>query len=658
MRVLSFLLLPEEISDFERRYLARVNGVALIFFLVHLPVLTLVALFNHTGPLLAFVLTSAVLIGPLTATHSLENPRTVSIIHGVCAMFMGGLLVHFGQGPMQIEMHFYFFALLAMCAVFGNPMVIVAAAATVALHHLVVYLALPSGVFNYDASVWVVAVHAGFVVLESIATCFISRSFFDNVIGLEKIVQARTLALDSKNRDMRVLLDSIRQGLLRINRAGTLGTERSAIADIWLGAPTKTGMSWFEYLSLSAPQFAASSELAWQEVKADVMPFELTLEQMPHLLKIKDRTFNVGYRPIGREPFDNFLVIVTDITSDVEREQVELERREVTTIFEHILADRSVFESFFEEGSQIVQTLARSTSTDDSRTRRLIHTLKGNASLYGIGSIAQLCHDLEDQIAREGRLPARADYWLLAERWSVLSADIERVFGKRSQSIKLDEAEYNGLMKAVSSGESTARVARRIRDLKLEPTRKRLQHFSEQAHRIATRLEKEGLEVYVDDNGLRLDPQRWSGFWSAFIHAIRNAIDHGIESSTERVAAGKSPNGLLELRTTKNETHFTIEVKDDGRGIDWNAVRARAAKAGVVATTTEELHDALFVDGVSTSSNVTDLSGRGVGMGALRHATRELGGELVVESHEHQGTLLRMLFPLATVSGAEQTAAA
>src|SRR5579859_5365641 len=179
-KILKFLVLPKEITDFERRYLARVNRVALAFFAMHIPVFALIAWANDTRPLLAALLSAAVVAGPTIAYFTVRNPRLVSIVYGVTAMFMGGLLVHFGQGPVQIEMHFYFFSLVAMCAVFGNPLVIVAAAVTVALHHLIVWLVIPRSVFNYDAAWWVVAVHAAFVVLESVATCFISRSFFDN----------------------------------------------------------------------------------------------------------------------------------------------------------------------------------------------------------------------------------------------------------------------------------------------------------------------------------------------------------------------------------------------------------------------------------------------------------------------------------------------
>ncbi|HEX7667221.1 MAG TPA: hypothetical protein VF407_21970, partial [Polyangiaceae bacterium] len=345
------LKLPSEITDFERRYLERVNRVALGFFALHVPVLVAVAALNDTRPLVAFFLSIAVLVGPVVAARSLENPRAISIIHGITAMFMGGLLVHFGQGPMQIEMHFYFFALLAMCAVFGNPAVVLAAAATVALHHMIVWSVLPRSVFNYDASVWVVAVHAAFVALESVASCYIARSFFDNVIGLEKIVQARTQALDTKNRDLRLLLDNMQQGFLTVDAEGRLVADQSAAVDEWFGKRPEGDATWFDYLECASPEFASSSRFAWDEVIADVMPLELTLDQMPRRLDVEGRALRVEYQPIANASEPRFLVIVTDVTSQVEREAAEVERREVMAVLEHVLQDRSGVESFFEETS-------------------------------------------------------------------------------------------------------------------------------------------------------------------------------------------------------------------------------------------------------------------------------------------------------------------
>ena len=147
-KLMSYLLLPDEISQFERQYLARINRIALIFFVFHVPAFICVALVAGTSAIQAAVLTPMVLVGPLVGYRFLRNPRHLSIVSGFTAMCMGGLLVHFGRGSMQIEMHFYFFVLIALLAVFANPLAIITAAVTVALHHLVLYLVLPSSVFN------------------------------------------------------------------------------------------------------------------------------------------------------------------------------------------------------------------------------------------------------------------------------------------------------------------------------------------------------------------------------------------------------------------------------------------------------------------------------------------------------------------------------
>src|SRR6185436_9149491 len=171
----SYLILPREITAFEHAYLRRINRIALGFFYLHWPVFVAVAWLAGTSMAQAAVLTPLVLLGPTIAYATFTNPRLLSVTYGFTAMVMGGLLVHFGQGPMQIDMHFYFFVLIALLSVFGNPAAIITAAVTVALHHLVVWLLLPASVFNYEASVWAVVVHAAFVVLESIAAIFVAR---------------------------------------------------------------------------------------------------------------------------------------------------------------------------------------------------------------------------------------------------------------------------------------------------------------------------------------------------------------------------------------------------------------------------------------------------------------------------------------------------
>jgi two-component system chemotaxis sensor kinase CheA len=281
----------------------------------------------------------------------------------------------------------------------------------------------------------VVGVHAAFVVLESVAACFISRSFFDNVIGLEKIVHSRTEALDSKNRDMRLLLDNVQQGFLTIDCAGVLAQERSAAVDAWFGTP-EPGASWFDYLATLSPVFSEQTRFAWEEVVSGFMPPEVTLAQMPHRLTWNAAHYRVDYHPIeASELHARYLVIVTDVTTEVERELAELERRETIALFEGVLSDRSGVESLFEEGAHIVDVLVNEGSNDLSVVKRSIHTLKGNAALYGLSSIADQCHALEDLIAEKRVLPPTAAYQALRERWTRIASDIETLLGTRSACV-------------------------------------------------------------------------------------------------------------------------------------------------------------------------------------------------------------------------------
>jgi two-component system chemotaxis sensor kinase CheA len=563
------------------------------------------------------------------------------VIYGVAAMFFGGLLVHFGQGPAQIEMHFYFFALIAMLAVFGNPLVIVTAAVTVALHHLLLWAIVPQSVFNYDAPIWVVAVHAAFVVLESIAGVYIARSFFDNVIGLEKIVQARTAELDQRNRDMRLVLDNVEQGFVTVDSSGNLSVERSRCFDQWFGAQATTIV---EALATRSAEFATLFAIAWEELRAGIMPAELLLYQLPRRLVDGGTNWDISCFPLGDpEKADRYLIVVTDVTARVNQERSERESREVFQLFERVLSDRGGIIEYLEEGSNLVEGITQSAPTDLVTLKRRIHTLKGNSAILGLETVAGLCHDLETGIVEEGAPPERPALVKLEERWSGIAESIDRIIGKRGRVIELEPSEQAAL--ELEAARFSIDLWRKIHVLKLEPTRRRLDLFAEQASRIAARQDKQ-IDVVVSDDSLRVDPKLWAPFWGALVHGIRNAVDHGLEGTDERLAAGKSARGKLSLRTLTKADRFVVEIIDDGRGINWEAVEEKAREAGLPTDTREALIEALFHDGVSTAREVTDLSGRGVGLGALLETTEKLEGEISVESERGRGTTLRMSFPL------------
>ena len=652
--VLRYLMLPREMTAFEQQYLTRMNKVGLWFFVAHLPLFVLIALVNNTGPLSAAFMTLAVLTGPILASRACSL-RTTSVVMGVTAMFMGGILVHIGQGPVQIEMHFYFFVLLALLAVFANPMVVVAAALTAALHHALLWLAVPASVFNYDAPIWVVAVHASFVVLESVAACYIARSFFDNVVGLEKIVASRTAEVFARNRDMRMLLDAVEQGFFTVDRAGVMSEERSAAVDRWLGTPA-AGTTLAEHLRPHDATLADWMALGMDDVFAEFMPPEVTIDQLPKRLTVGDRTFKLEYTQINRDgALAALAVMISDISAQVARERLEAEHRMMMTMLERVTQDKAGFLEFVHEAEEIVSGLKNGRADDLNIVKRKVHTLKGNAGIFGMDLVAEACHAIEDEIAETGEIPAEPLWDHLRLRWRGVQENLERLVGEVSQGITVGDKEYSEMLADILNDEPREQLVWRVAAWRLEPTSERMTRVAEQARGLARRSGKGEITINTYGGELRIDREHWAPFWSAFVHVVRNAIDHGLESPEERESAGKSTTGSLELWTRIAGDRFVIGIRDDGRGINWDRVATLARERQLPADTRQQLVEALFFEGLSTSESVGELSGRGVGMAAVKAACLTMGGRVEVRSEAGRGTSVRFSFPLTEMSPSTMT---
>lgn len=150
----------------------------------------------------------------------------------------------------------------------------------------------------------------------------------------------------------------------------------------------------------------------------------------------------------------------------------------------------------------------------------------------------------------------------------------------------------------------------------------------------------------------RLDRQILQAMQDPFTHMVRNAIDHGIETPTERRAAGKDERGRIILSAHHEGGQIVIEVADDGAGIDTDAIRWRAIERGLVradevaALPDARVIDLIFVPGFSTAHEVTNVSGRGVGMDVVRTNVERIGGRIEVESRPGEGTTIRVRLPL------------
>jgi two-component system chemotaxis sensor kinase CheA len=465
---------------------------------------------------------------------------------------------------------------------------------------------------------------------------------------LEDRVRARTVELSDRNADLRLLLDNVEQGFFTIDRSGAMSPEHSAVLGAWFG-PVEPGERIDRYFGRHDAAFGAELEVAWQQVVDDILPVELTLDQMPKRLMCGARHYRFSYVPIGGGGSPRFLVVVSDETRTVAHESQQSEKKEILSLFEHILADRAGVIAFMDEASGIVSRILLPRADDRVELKRDLHTLKGNAAVFGLQSVVEICHELESHMAREGALPEEAVAASLHERWSRLSEQVDRLLGEGRDVIEMSPRQHGELERAVRGGAARDDLLRLVQELRLEPVERRLRHIAEQASQMGLRIGKE-ISVSVSHGGLRLDAQHWSKVWQAFVHAVRNAVDHGIEPAEERAGAAKPGAGHVELRAMRDGTNVVIEIEDDGRGIRWDRLRDRVVARGLPASTRQDLVAALLAGGVSTAREITEISGRGLGLAALGSAVQALGGQIEIEGEPGRGTLLRMRFPEAAVA--------
>jgi two-component system chemotaxis sensor kinase CheA len=136
------------------------------------------------------------------------------------------------------------------------------------------------------------------------------------------------------------------------------------------------------------------------------------------------------------------------------------------------------------------------------------------------------------------------------------------------------------------------------------------------------------------------------------MHMVRNAVDHGIETPFERERAGKPLEARLVLRAVQTATQVLVELRDDGRGLDEEAIARSAVRKGVLAASevgalsTEQIRELIFAPGFSTAATITDVSGRGVGLDVVRANVQKLRGTIEVDSKRGQGTIFRLTLPI------------
>jgi len=459
---------------------------------------------------------------------------------------------------------------------------------------------------------------------------------------MERLVTQRTEQLNTKNRDLQLVLDNIEQGFVTIDREARVVGEFSRVIERWLGE-LRTGQVLWTALAASRPDAEETFVTGWEQLSGGPLPLEVALDQLPRRLEVGGRHLSIEYRPLGGESFERLLVVITDVTAVVAREVSEQEGRDLVNLTRRLLKDREGFLEFLEESRRLLERITAE-GGDRATLKRDLHTLKGNTAIYGLSAVSAACHALEQ--ALEDDQAARVECGELVKQWERSLTTVRLLLGERASSkLEIDELQYRALLAAVERGAERPDLLRMLRAWRLEPLRERLERIAEQLVGVAARLGKGRVGVQVSVSELYLGRDELSEFWAAFAHVVRNAADHGLREPRRQGDADGGPD--FGLRAGIDHDQLFVELSDRGPGIDWESIRARAAERGIPHATQGELEEALFADGVSARDEVTDVSGRGIGLSAVRAACRKRRGTVQVTTRRGRGTSFRFSFPVS-----------
>lgn len=494
---------------------------------------------------------------------------------------------------------------------------------------------------------------------------------------LEMRVAERTSQLQAKNEDIKCMLANMRQGLFTIEPDGSIHPEYSAHLEEIFERSDIAGANACALLFENAHAGSNALNQAREGVNAiigeDALNFDFNrhvlLEEFDLEVNGQSKSLSLDWNPIvdSEEVVTKLMVSVRDVTllkqmeSEAAAKKRELDmisqllnlpadkyRRFVTSSYEFLTCNEALINDNADKKPEVVAALFRN-----------MHTIKGNCRTFGFNYLSDQVHDAEtfyamldkvddtpwdapkmlddiqqvrtilgeyehifNDVLGRGNDQEKRDatgFWLTEEKSLLILENIEAALKASSEPVATPHLQ---VIKGVVNEGLSLSLAEALEDIVLS------------LPDIAKQLGKELPNVKIDDANIRLRKHSQELINNVFAHLLRNCVDHGIEAKAEREASGKPPMGTITVSWQSTGNDSTIEVFDDGRGLNVQRLYAVGVKRGLwqhgEAVDAMQVCQLIYESGVSTKDEVTDISGRGVGMEAVRDFLRTAGGDIEI----------------------------
>ncbi len=479
--------------------------------------------------------------------------------------------------------------------------------------------------------------------------------------SLEQKVQDRTAQLEQKTKELTAVFSSLQEGIVTFSRTQKLDPQPSPYLLEIFGISSVEGRTLGDLLFGGQNSDAAAQCLSALDaiLGSSDLNFDFNRFLLPrdHAITVDGRTkiLDLSWSPVVSDAgtVEKMVLCVRDVTEiQAVRALARSNQETVRCLQELMSCEAGTYNLFFDalpgRISNIRELILLNSQESVRDAMRSLHTIKGNSRTFGFSALSDKTHEIEgllkEQLQGATTLP---DPQKLTNQLLQLQEIYQQYQSVRYKVLRIAQAEIKitfsdlveEFVKELQGRESPAarELSRRLKGVfGQQDLRMALESMAQSAlPSIARDCLKPAPVLRVKGDNVYLPADRLTLLSDVFMHLFRNSMDHGIEPPFERDRLHKNAQGQIDVAIARAENSVEIVYQDDGHGLDIARTRDVMIKHGLIAAgthpTREDLQNAIFADGFSTAERVTVVSGRGVGMSAVRSMIQHQGGTIDCE---------------------------
>lgn len=478
--------------------------------------------------------------------------------------------------------------------------------------------------------------------------------------------------LERLNSNINLMLESLDEGLFFFNNEGVCSDVYSESC-IELIGEVPTGKT-LPYV-LNFNNDATQSFYSWLKIVFSgfsAMDFDDLKALLPNEIINSNRDIiELDYKPMYMygDELSGVLVIAKDVTFQREARQQMQDMQNESMRIKKMAQDRDGLREFLLDCSSFVtmiDELAQALLKEEDITllKRTVHTFKGMAATFHLLDLQDACHEFENYLDRtKGDVVTKAciidNIKPFKDVLEIQKSEAIKIFGatyfNQTHHKTVDAHLFDELMahvKALDFDEGAKKsILGYIADEFLSETiESEMQTFKREINRLCELYGKEMPEFDCKGCDIKVNSEKYKEFFKSLIHLARNVADHALEKSSERIVAGKTPQGTVKIHAAVKDDMLHIEISDDGRGIDPDMIRKKLLSKGFDVAdnlSDEAILEYIFAPDFSSKDTIDMTSGRGIGMNVIKEVVLSHGGIITVDSRfaDNNGTTFKIALP-------------